>query len=67
MRKFRKSFAFPRSATLHTATNSLEAAQQRWIQEHVDQLRALVRLSDHSGFEIVASGERATSAVLPKE
>ena len=64
MPRFRKSFVFPRSVTLHAATNRLEAAQQRWIQEHTDQLRALVRLSNHSGLEIVAFDERATSAML---
>jgi hypothetical protein len=29
-------------------------AQQRWIQEHADRLRALSRLSDHCGLELVA-------------
>jgi hypothetical protein len=28
-------------------------AQQRWIQEHADRLRALSRLSDHSGLGLV--------------
>ena len=46
------------SVTLHVATNRLEAAQQRWIQEHADRLRVLVRLSDRSGLEVVASDER---------
>ena len=58
MSRTRTSFAFPQSVTLHTATNRLEAAQQRWIQEHTGQLRALVWLSGRSGLEIVASDER---------
>jgi len=62
MPTFRKSFVFPRSVALHAATNRLEAAQQRWIQDHSDQLRVLVRLSDRSGLEIVAFDERRSTA-----
>jgi hypothetical protein len=43
------------SLTLLVATNRLEAAQERWIQEHAGRLRALVRLHDRSGLEIVTS------------
>ena len=59
MARSRKPLVFPGSARLHAATNDVEAAQQRWIQERTDQLRALVRLSDHSGLELVALRRRS--------
>lgn len=67
MAKPHRSFAFSQSIKLHVATNDLEVAQQRWIQEHTDQLRALVQLSDQAGLKLVSLRETSEEPVPSQE
>jgi hypothetical protein len=67
MAKTRRLLAFPQPVRLHTSTDDVEAAQQRWIQNHAEQLYALVRLYDCSGLELVHLRETSKQPILSEE
>lgn len=59
MAKSRKILKFRQAVRLHVATNDLEMAQQRWFQQHSEQLRALVRMSDLSDLKLLSRVTRS--------
>lgn len=64
MDESRRLLAFPSTGPTARSTDDVEAAQQRWMQKHAEQLHALVRLYDCSGLELVPVRETSKHSIL---
>jgi hypothetical protein len=64
MDESRRLLAFPSTGPTARSTDDVEAAQQRWMQNHAEQLHALVRLYDCSGLELVPVRETSKHSIL---